>query len=237
MAKKSSKKTVSVKKVDSQPLINWTPTRQVLAAAGFFFILILIYFFPIVFENKIPPSSDIIAWKGNAHSILEARKQYSYTPLWANNVFSGMPAHLISLWPPFEQPARYLLDGLAWVIKWQALYYLIGAFGMILLMRTLGVSILAASFSALAFVWWPNLVGLLEAGHNGKVQTILLMPLVIFLFLRWMRKANLLNFLLFTIGFSLAVRAGHYQIVFYLVLALFFFGLVEVYRLDRKSVV
>ncbi|MDZ7315786.1 MAG: YfhO family protein [candidate division KSB1 bacterium] len=235
MAKKTSKKPTPVKKVDSKPLITWTPTREVLIAAGLFFILILIYFFPIVFENKIPPSSDIIAWKGNAHSILEARKQYSYTPLWANNVFSGMPAHLISLWPPFEQPARYLLDALAWVIKWQALYYLIGAVGMILLMRTLGVSTLPASFSAVAFVWWPNLVGLLEAGHNGKVQTILLMPLVIFLFLRWMRKADLLNFLLFTIGFSLAVRAGHYQIVFYLVLALCFFGVVELYRLFKEK--
>ncbi len=236
MSKKTQKKKAEKSaQATPQRRLSLTPAQQFWIAAGAFFLLILIYFFPIVFENKVPPSTDIIAWKGNAQSILEARKQVNYTVLWANNVFSGMPAHLISLWPPFEQPARYLIDGLAAVFKWQSIYYLLGAVGMLLLMTLLGLSLPAAAFSAAAFVWWPNLIGMLEAGHNSKVQTIMLMPLVLFLFLRWMRQANLLNFVLFTIGFSLAVRAGHYQIVFYLVLALFFFGIVEAARHVREK--
>jgi hypothetical protein len=235
MAKKSQKKVAAPPKIQPQNKFSLTATQQWLIALGLLFLIILIYFFPIVFENKVPPSTDIIAWKGNAESILEARKLHSYTPLWANNIFSGMPAHLISLWPPFEQPARYLVDGLALVFKWQSVYYLLGALGMLLLLRFWNLSITAAAFSAAAFVWWPNLIGMLEAGHNGKVQTIMLLPLVLFLFLRMMRKANLLNFVLLSIAFSLAVRAGHYQIVFYAVLAMAFFAIVQLFQLIKEK--
>jgi len=233
MAKKSYKKKKSQpQKKEKAPFkVGLSLPQQFLILIGLVFILILIYFAPIVFENKIPPSTDIIAWKGNAQSILEAKKEHGGTPLWANNVFSGMPAHLISLRPPFEQPARYLLEGLAKLFKWQPIYYLLGASGMMLLLLFWKLNIGAALFASLAFVWWPDLIGKLEAGHNSKVQTIMCIPIVLYLFLRLFKKANLLNFALFTIAFSIAVRAGHYQIVFYMALALALFGAVKVIQM------
>ncbi len=232
MAKKDYKKKSTVTKSKKSSFqLNLSPTRQFLIVLAAVLVLIVIYFAPIVFENKIPPSTDIIAWKGNAESIIEARKEYDYTPLWANNVFSGMPAHLISLRPPFEQPARYLIEGVSALVKWQALYYLLGAFGMLLLLRLWKISLFASLFGSLTFIWWPHLLGMLEAGHNSKVQTILLIPLILYTFLRLLKKANLLNFTLFTIAFSLAVRAGHYQIVFYTGLALAFFGAVRIVKM------
>ena len=96
---------------------------------------------------------------------------------------------------------------------------------MLLLMRYWKVSLFASAFSSLAFIWWPHFMGHLEAGHNSKLQTIMCIPLVLFLFLRLLKNVNVLNFALFTIVFSIAVRAGHYQIVFYMVLALVFLEL------------
>ncbi len=232
MSKKDYKKK---QPVQPKPAMSITVTQQFFIALAIIAVLVLAYFAPIVFENKVPPSTDIIAWKGNAQSIIEARQQYDYNPMWANNVFSGMPAHLISLRPPFEQPARYLIEGLSKIIKWQTVYYLLGAVGMLLLMRFFKLSMIAASVSALAFIWWPNLMGLLEAGHNSKVQTIMLIPIILYTFLRLMKNANLLNFSLFAIAFSLAVRAGHYQIVFYTGLLLAFFGIVEVVQYLRQK--
>ena len=240
MAKKNYKKKSArpAKKEKSSFQFRLTTTRQVLLALGFVFVLVLIYFAPIVFQNMAPPSTDIIAWKGNAHSILEAKKEHNYTPLWANNVFSGMPAHLISLRPPFEQPARYVIEGLAKIFKWHPIYYLLGAFGMMMLLLFWKLNIGAALFASLAFIWWPDLVGKLEAGHNSKVQTIMCIPIVVYLFLRLLKKANLLNFALFTIAFSIAVRAGHYQIIFYTGLVLAFFGAVKIIKMivDKKIV-
>ncbi|RQW05381.1 hypothetical protein EH223_04935 [candidate division KSB1 bacterium] len=239
MAKKQSTKKKSHPPQKQKSMqFHLSATQQFLLVLGGMFILILIYFFPIVFENKVPPSTDIIAWKGNAHSILEAKKEHHYTPLWANNVFSGMPAHLISLRPPFEQPARYIIDGLGKIFQWQPIYYLLGAAGMLLLGLSWRLNIGAALFASLAFIWWPDLIGKLEAGHNSKVQTIMCIPIVVYLFLRLLKKANLRNFALFTIAFSLAVRAGHYQIVFYLALALAFFGVVKiVHMIVEKQIV
>ena len=237
MAKvKHKKKSATVKKTKPRKQISLTPSTQFLIGLALVLILILIYFAPIVFEHKAPPSTDIIAWKGNAESILEARKELHTTPLWANNVFSGMPAHLISLRPPFEQPARYVIEGLSKIVQWQPIYYLLGAAGMMLLLLFWELNIGAALFGALAFIWWPDLIGKLEAGHNSKVQTIMCIPIVLYLFLRLLKKANLLNLSLFTIAFSIAVRAGHYQIVFYTAMAMAFFGVVHIIKmiLDKQ---
>ncbi|MBN1561080.1 YfhO family protein [candidate division KSB1 bacterium] len=234
MAKKEYKKK-QTKKVTRAPRRALSPATQFLIAAGLIFLLVLIYFAPIVFEKKVPPSTDIIAWKGNAQSILQAKKELHYTPLWANNVFSGMPTHLITLRPPFDQPVRLLIDNLTKILQWQPIYFLLGACGMLLLLRFWRLHIGAAMFAALAFIWWPDLIGKIEAGHNSKVQTIMCIPIVLFLFLRLLRKANLLNFSLFAIAFGLAVRAGHYQIVFYLGLALAFFGIVRIVEMIRDK--
>ncbi|MDZ7725088.1 MAG: hypothetical protein U5R06_20295 [candidate division KSB1 bacterium] len=234
MAKKKQKQQ---KKASQPQKQQWqlTPWQQWGLAVLLIVITVLIYFEPIVFENKVPPSTDILAWKGNAQSIIEARQEYSYTPLWANNVFSGMPAHLISLKPPFEQPAKYIMQGLSAILSWHALYYILGAAGMLLLMRFLNLSLIASTFTALAFIWWPNLLGLLEAGHNSKAQTILLIPLALYTFLRILRKPDLLNFSLFTIAFSLVVRAGHYQIVFYTGLILLAFSIAKLIQFIREK--
>lgn len=226
----------TAKTENSSPQFNLSPPWQFALALGLIFIVILVCFAPIVFENKVPPSTDVIAWQGNAQSILEAKKEHRYTPLWANNVFSGMPAHLISLRPPFDQPARLVIDGLSKIFKWQAIYYLLGAFGVLSLFKFWKLNIGAGLFAALAFIWWPDLLGKLEAGHNSKVQTIMCIPIVLFLFLRLLKKTDLLNFSLFTIAFSIAVRAGHYQIVFYLALTLAFFGAAKIIKmiLDKQ---
>lgn len=234
MAKKKQKYQKKAKQPQKQ---QWqlTPVQQWGLAVLLIVITVLIYFEPIVFENKVPPSTDIMAWKGNAQSIIEARKEYNYTPLWANNVFSGMPAHLISLKPPFEQPARYIMEGLSAILSWHALYYILGALGMLLLMRFFNLSLIASTFTALAFIWWPNLLGLLEAGHNSKAQTILLIPLALYTFLRILKRPSLLNFSLFTIAFSLVVRAGHYQIVFYTGLILLAFAIAKLVQFIRDK--
>ena len=80
MAKKEyKKKSQKMTKEKSAPRLALSPTTQFLITAGLIFLLVLIYFAPIVFENKVPPSTDIIAWKGNAHSILEAKKEIKFS--------------------------------------------------------------------------------------------------------------------------------------------------------------
>lgn len=235
MAKK--KKTTS-NKIQDKPknsIFDLSPQQQFGISVLFIAIVLLAYFYPIVFEGKQPQASDYLAWKGNSQSIIEARDNTDSNPLWAHNVFGGMPVYLISFKAPFEQPARYILLFLGKVIDRQVLYYLVAAFGMLLLMRFWKSSNLSATFAALAYILWPHLTGLLEAGHNTKFRVIMLLPLIIWAFVRLINKTNLLNFSLFAIVFSLGAQGRHYQIMFYICLALFIIGIVELIHLIRSG--
>jgi len=230
MAKKTQRKRPTSKQREKATSFKLTDAQQFGLCFLLIAVLVLAYFYPIVFEGKQPPASDTMAWRGNAQSIIESREAGQSNPLWANNVFAGMPGYLISLRAPFEQPAAALLRVLKSVIDWRALAYFIGALGMLLLMRFFGVSNTAAFMATVAFIGWPHLPGLMEAGHNSKIHTIMFMPLILWSFLSVLRNPGLLMAALFAICFSLGIQAGHFQIMFYLIVMLVIFGVAHVIR-------
>lgn len=241
MAKsKKSAKPKTPKPSNSFSFTNIPQYYKYIAALTAAFIIILIYFFPMVFEGKIPPATDTIAWKGNAQSILEAKEKYGYTPLWANNVFGGQPAQLISIQPPYEQPAITAIRAISSVLTWRVVYYFIGFAGMLLLMRLWGNSFLISIFTSLGFIWWPHLVGLIEAGHNTKVKTMMMIPLILYGLIKVLRKPTLLNTGLFALFLSVGVLAGHYQIIYYSAFLMLFLTVYYLYEFvktkDWKSV-
>ena len=212
-----------------------TQKQQGALSVGIMTLLILGYFFPIAFEGKTPPASDTLAWQGAVHSIDEARAKSGGIPLWANNLFAGMPSYMISLRAPFKQPARWLVDLVSKMVDWRVVYYLIGSAGMFLLMRFFGTSMFASLLASLSFAWWPYLIGLVEAGHNSKLRTIMLAPFILLTFVHLMRSPRLLNTALFAIAFSAGMLANHYQIMFYLILSLFAFGVMYLIPLLREK--
>ncbi len=211
-----------------------TEKQQLLASLGVIVVLVLAYFSSIAFEGKEPPASDRLAWMGASQSIAEAREDGGDTPLWANNLFAGMPSYLISLKAPFEQPARWIIRLAEAMINWRIVYYILGGLGMFFLMRFIGTAYFASVLASIVFTWWPYLMGLLEAGHNTKLRTIMLVPFILLAFLRLMQTPRLLNASLFAIAFSLGILANHYQIAFYAVLLLLALGLMHVVPLIRS---
>ena len=234
--KKKKKATKSRRQqIKPKSSISLNPNQQFLVCAAILILLIVGYFYTIVFEGKQPFASDTLAWRGNAQSIIEAREKFDSNPLWANNVFAGMPTYLISLSAPFKQPVAYIIQICNKILNWRATYFIIGALGIILLMRFWHFSAPASMLAAIAFIWSPYLFGLLDAGHNTKVRTIMLLPLIMFTFLKLLKKPGLLNAALFTILFSLGIQASHYQIIFYTILVLVAFGGHHLFSLLRQK--
>ena len=235
MAKKKRAAASKIPRKQKNTRFNLSNQQQFNLSVLFIAVVLLAYFYPIVFEGKQPQAPDNLAWKGTSQSIIEAREKADSNPLWTHNVFGGMPVHLISLKAPFEQPARYILSLVGKILDWRVTYYLLAAVGMLLLMRFWKVSNFSATFAAFAFVLWPHLTGILEATHNTKFRMMMLLPLIIWTFLRLINKANLLNLSLFTIAFSLGLQGRHYQIMFYICLTLFIIGAVELIHLIRQK--
>jgi len=190
MGKKKRQKKTSEVKTKRSPGFTLTENQQVLVGIIVLIVLIIGYLSPIVFEAREPPASDSIGWRGSAQSIIESREVHNSNPLWANNVFAGMPGYLISLKAPFEQPFKYVIRAVNKLINWRATYLIFGAVGIILLMRFWRFLPVTSAFSAIAYIWWPYLFGILEAGHNTKVRTMMLMPLILFAFLKLFKKAG-----------------------------------------------
>lgn len=62
-----------------------------------FFVISVIYFAPLVFENKVISQHDINMWKGGAQEIIEFKESNGEEPLWTNSMFSGMPSYLVGI--------------------------------------------------------------------------------------------------------------------------------------------
>ena len=235
MGKKKRQKKTSEVKPKRSPGFTLTENQQVLVGVIVLIVLIIGYLSPIVFEGRVPPASDSIGWRGSAQSIIESREVHDSNPLWANNVFAGMPGYLISLQAPFEQPFKYVIRAVNKLINWRATYLILGAMGIIFLMRFWRFSPLTSTFSAIAYIWWPYLFGILEAGHNTKVRTMMLMPLILFAFVKLLKKPGMLNASLFAIFFSLGIQSNHYQVMFYISMALAVFGIFHMVRFFQQK--
>ncbi|HNT51929.1 MAG TPA: YfhO family protein [Candidatus Syntrophosphaera sp.] len=191
----------------------WLP----LALMVFLLLFVSLLYFPVAFQHKSPPASDISQWRGAANKIIEYNESHADNALWTQSMFSGMPSYMISFpnrWPFFENLSK-LTDKL---INWRIFLLFIGALGVFLLLRFLGMDPLVAFFGAVAFMFSCHWLGLVEIGHNTKFRAIMYIPWVIWSLLYLRRKPGLLGLGLLATTLIVQLRENHPQISYYLYL-------------------
>ena len=72
------------------------------------FLVVTIFFFkPVFFDHKKLNQRDIQEWEGSAKELRDFRKETGEEGLWAQSMFSGMPAYLINVeWG--NSPVRFM---------------------------------------------------------------------------------------------------------------------------------
>src|SRR5688572_14743521 len=68
-----------------------------LVAIAAFFVVTVLFFKPYFFDNKVITQGDIQQAEGSSKTIADYRKQTGEEALWADGMFSGMPAYMISV--------------------------------------------------------------------------------------------------------------------------------------------
>ncbi len=200
-------------------------------------LLIGIVFFPLAFQGYRPGGVDVIGNQGAQNLVKEWQKQSHEKALWNPTVFSGMPLYysIKSVWH-----LELLFSYMGFILYTPILYYIMGAIGFILLFRYLKFSHAVCLFGAISFVFTIHWANLLEIGHFMKFKPIMLLPLILYLFLKLMRNPNLFNMALFALIQTWQIRTQHYQIIFYTAVMLFFVMIAELIRnknLRGKSMV
>ena len=70
----------------------WPKLKPHAIAIGIFFIVSCFYCLPAL-KGLAVDQYDTQAWRGMAEQSMQFKEQHGYYPLWANSMFSGMPAY------------------------------------------------------------------------------------------------------------------------------------------------
>lgn len=229
---KSRKKTAQQSKSKSAEILQGKSTgtlsetlnenRTALIFFGVVFLAIIILYKPIVFDGLDSSGSDVISNIGNTKTAKDFEKQLGERSLWNPNMFSGMPyyhRHNAASWS-----IDTIINKIDPLLDWRIWYLWIGAIGMFLLMRYLGLSAISGMMAAFAFILLPHSHALIVVGHFSKLRALVWMPYIMITFLMLLRRRDLLSTLLFAAAFALQLRTQHYQIVFYTMLLMAFIG-------------
>jgi len=231
------KKTVPVSTAKSKTEVNFLDSFFEKKISHFFLmsviVLLMCYFFaPMIFQGLRPGGADVVGSRGKVNLIIEWEKQTGERPYWNPAIFCGMPYY------QYEKAVAYidtlLQNTIGKIVYNQMLYYLFAGIGIYLLLLSFSINRIAAFITAIAFIFTTHWGTLMVIGHFSKFRPIMLIPLILFFFLRTFRKPTLFSIIGFTMLMAWQVRTMHYQIVFYTIVTLVFLGIHQIIA-NRKN--
>lgn len=195
-----------------------------IAALLLFILLAVVNFIPVV-EGRELVAHDTDSWRSMAQETIEYNESHDDVTLWTNSMFGGMPNYQISMKQPYNvlQYVESVILAFPRPIS-NLILYLIGFYILFLAMGMKPWQALIGSIG-LSFASYNFII--IAAGHNSKAITIAYVaPLIGSVFLAF-RKKRILGGLLVALFLSLAIRANHIQILYYVAIMLLIFGIVE----------
>lgn len=208
-------------------------TRKHLIALLLLFLVPFVLFTAITIGGMELQRHDITQWRAGAESIIEYRDTYGEEPLWAENMFGGMPAYVV--WVKTQVPH---LDTLATLFKgiYPAFQYWVMLSGMYFLLVLMNFRSLTSVFGSLMYGLTTYFPIIIVAGHTSKFSALAFAPWMIAGYWLLSRKQKKLpGLLLFSVATALELRAGHPQITYYFIYLLGFLWLFDTYRAYKEK--
>jgi hypothetical protein len=205
-------------------------------AIGVFLLVTVFFFSPIFFDNKSLSQPDIQQFQGGSKTLSDYRASTGEEGLWASNMFSGMPAYLVSL--------KWSDGPVVWTKKIMGLFLphpvnniLIAFLCYYIMLLAFRVRPYLAIAGALAFGLSSYLIIGLSAGHNARIGAIAFMPLVLAGIHLAFSGKRMLGFGVTAMALALHLRENHLQITYYLVLMVAVYGLIQlIYAFHAKQI-
>ncbi len=210
--------------------------KKHLVALAVLFILPVILYSSIYIGDKQFLGNDVMQWRAGAESVMEYQENHEGEhPLWAPNMFSGMPSYVISA--PQSAPNIDTLVKKTSGNTFPLPYFWVLMGGAYLLFVLMGSRPLTSCLGAILVAFTTYLPIIIEAGHYTKFVAYAYIPWVLagyWLVTRSNRK--LLAFFIFALALTLELRANHPQVLYYFMYLLGFWWIydtVQAYR-DQK---
>ena len=177
-------------------------------------LIVAMYFcWPTLFSGKSLVGGDIVQWRAAAQSMFEYRQETGEEPLWAANLFAGMPGYNVS--PPALVPQIDEIPRAIRRISWPFSHVIFMLMGTYIFVWYLLRDTLSSLLAACVYGMTTYLPVILVAGHNTKFVALAFAPWLLLAFIHGMRKPSLMAGLLFAVALAANLRAGHVQITYY----------------------
>jgi len=206
--------------------INFKTFLPHIAAIAFFLLLTVIFFRPIVFDNKDLPSGDMLGVIGMAKATDDFYRETGEHTFWSPNMFGGMPEFIRGC--PNE---RNIFDSFFNVMRLNLPLFHMGIFfvyllGFYIFMLCIGVrNTWFAVLGALAYTLASYNIIIIEAGHVNKGYTMAWIAPMFGGIILAFRGKILLGAIVTMIFLGLQFPFPHVQITYYAMLAVILAGI------------
>jgi len=192
-----------------------------LLAIVLFLVISVIYFSPVL-EGKKLQSSDG-QFMGMSKEIVDYRNATGKEALWSNNMFSGMPAYLISTIYSGEILSKVQKSITSISTPVIVLSFSFMFFFLLCIMLDIGVW---TSFAAsLAYGLMTFNFAVMATGHFTKAHALTYTSLIVAGILVAFKKNKIGGSLITAIGLSLMLSANHLQMTYYVVILILILGI------------
>lgn len=209
--------------------------KQHLIALGVLFILPLILYSAIFIGGQQFFGNDVLQWRAGAESIIQYQEEHDgENPLWATNMFSGMPAYTISQPAPVPNIDTFVksISGDTYPLP----FYWVLLGGLYFFFVIQGFRPLASVAGSIFIGFTTYLPIIIEAGHYNKFVAFAFIPWMLVGY--WMLSRSdkkWLGVFVFALSITLELRANHPQVTYYFLYLLGFWWLFDTILQYRKE--
>jgi hypothetical protein len=219
-------------------MANKSGLRNIIINAGiivFFVVVAYAYMSPLL-EGKHLRMDDLDHHLGMSKELVDYRNETGEEAVWTNTMFGGMPGYMISVLYPgnLADPLAGLLRNLFSIASFIILYFI----GFYVLLSSLKINRWLSVAGAIAFGLSSYFIIIISAGHASKANAIGFLPIVIAGVLMTFRGKQIPGAILFALGLSFELLAGHPQITYYGLIILAIYGIVElIFAIKEKTII
>jgi hypothetical protein len=195
----------------------------ILLAVGL--VVCLIYFSPVLSGLKLS-QHDVQQAQAMQQEIKAHKEATGKSALWTNNLFSGMPAFMISV----DYPSNFIIKVfgpydhiLPNPVNFAFLYFV----GFYILLIVMGVNPYLAALGAIGFTLSSYNIVILEAGHTTKARSIALIAFIFSGLMLVFKGRYWLGAAIIAVFTCWQLRSNHMQITYYTFLMI---GLYLIYK-------
>jgi len=199
--------------------IRWQLVMPHLVSIGIFLIVALLFCKPALESDTVIKQGDVANWQGMSHQVIEYQAKHGHVPLWATNMYGGMPAYQIYMqgpWTPMAIADKVLQLGLPKPIN----MFFLACICFYFLCMVLKIRPWVAVIGGLAFAYSTTFPIFITAGHDTQMLALAYIPAVLGGIILLFDKKYISGFIVTALFTGLQIGQGHQQVSYYMFLVI-----------------